>query len=307
MAFFFPDSRKRPVRGGGSGLLVAVAGALWFSVPFAHAILAGHENYFPNDAPSLRVDSAGASSAFNFAGSLSINSGGSSYIGSAAALSPNWVLTAGHNLDFNNDGQVDGGISATFHLPDFGVFGATSFFVQPLFTGFGNPSIHHDLALLYFKNPLPSGLNFPGFSFGLGVGDVVTLAGFGRSGYGSYGYTTSASLTNRRVGGNTIETFTFGTADPAEVFRYTFGHPDTVGSPGGSLANNVETIIGPGDSGGPMIVERDGLYLLAGVNTFIEGYGGRFGDTGGGILLESYYDWIGETTGLVMNGTNLST
>ena len=44
----------------------------------------------------------------------------------------------------------------------------------------------------------PGNLNFPGFHFGAGVGDVVMLAGFGRSGFGNYGYTTAASLTDRR-------------------------------------------------------------------------------------------------------------
>ena len=34
------------------------------------------------------------------------------------------------------------------------------------------------------------------------------------------------------------------------------------------------------------------------INTYTEGYGGRFGDTGGGILVEPYMDWISQTTGI---------
>ena len=68
--------------------------------------------------------------------------------------------------------------------------------------------------------------------------------------------------------------------------------------PGGSLGNNLETLIGPGDSGGPLLLDNGSGYSLVGVNTFIEGYGGRFGDLGGGVVLEPYLDWITQTTGL---------
>lgn len=37
---------------------------------------------------------------------------------------------------------------------------------------------------------------------------------------------------------------------------------------------------------------------LVGINTFTEGYGGLFGDYGGGIDLTNEWDWIHETTGL---------
>ena len=44
---------------------------------------------------------------------------------------------------------------------------------------------------------------------------------------------------------------------------------------------------------------REG-YGFVGVSTFTEGFGGRFGDIGGGVVLEAYYDWISETTGVVI-------
>jgi len=39
---------------------------------------------------------------------------------------------------------------------------------------------------------------------------------------------------------------------------------------------------------------------LVGVNTFTEGYGGRFGDIGGGVALNNEWDWISSTTGLAI-------
>lgn len=46
-----------------------------------------------------------------------------------------------------------------------------------------------------------------------------------------------------------------------------------------------------------------GGWELVGINTFTEGYGGRFGDTGGGVLVEPYADWIVQTTGIPEPGT----
>ena len=134
------------------------------------------------------------------------------------------------------------------------------------------------------------------------VGSQAALVGFGRSGYGNYGYTTSATLTDRRVGYNVVDSLTpddLGGGFPA-LFRYDFDSPDTFGRPGGSLGNNLESIIGPGDSGGPLLLFDGSGYSIAGVNTFTEGYGGRFGDIGGGVLLAPYLDWISETTGLAV-------
>ena len=82
------------------------------------------------------------------------------------------------------------------------------------------------------------------------------------------------------------------------VFRYDFDSPSTAGRPGDSLGNNLETLIGPGDSGGPLLLGAGATLSNAGVNTIIEGYGGHFGDTGGGVVLEPYLGWIGQTTGL---------
>ncbi len=252
-----------------------------------HAILAGGEFDLPADSPSGRIDSLNENSPYNFVGALEISTGSGNYFGSASALSPHWVLTAGHNVDFNDDGEVDDGLSVNFHLPGFGSYSASSYSIHPSFTGFSNPSIQHDLSLLYFLDPLP-GLLFPTLGNSLSIGDTATLIGYGRSGYGSYGYTTSASLTDRRVGSNVIDEFE--TSGDGILYRYDFDDPNT----GDGLGNNLETIIGPGDSGGTLLVGNS----LVGVNTFTEGYGGRFGDIGGGVALNNEWDWIGTTTGL---------
>ncbi len=263
-------------------------------------IMAGDETALPADSPANRLDPLGASSLFNAVGALAISSGGFNYKGSGTALSPNWVLTAGHNLDLNDNGAPDPGLGITFYLPGFGSFTASAFYTQPGFTGFGNPSVQRDLGLLYFEQPLPTGVHFPSLSASLQIGEQAALVGFGRSGYGNYGYTTSASLTDRRIGWNVVDSFAAddqGGGFPA-LFFYDFDSPSTTGLPGGSLGNDLESLIGPGDSGGPLLIFDGSGYALAGVNTFIAGYGGRFGGIGGGVVVAPALGWIGATTGL---------
>ncbi|MEI8290482.1 MAG: trypsin-like serine protease [Verrucomicrobiota bacterium] len=258
-----------------------------------HAILAGDENALPADSPANRLDTLGAASPFNAIGSLSISADGFSYIGSATAISPDWVLTAGHNLDVNDAGSPTPGLNVSFNLPGFGSYSGSTFYTCPGFTGFGNPSIQRDLGLIHLANPLPNNLLFPTLSGHLQTGTEITLAGFGRSGYGSYGYTTFATLTDRRSGQNTVDTLISDDQGGgfAALFQYTFNAPNT----GDSLGNNIETIIGPGDSGGPALVADGSGYAIVGVNTYVDGYGGRFGDIGGGIVLAPYVDWINNT------------
>ena len=265
-------------------------------------ILAGGGTDVPVDTPSRRLDTAGE---FAFVGALAISGGGGSYKGSAVALSPEWVLTAGHNVDLNDDGLPDALWSGTFHLPGVGSFGVAQAFTHPGFTGFAKPAVNDDLALLRLATPLPVGVGFPTLASAAGLGEVITMVGFGRSGYGSYGYTSNATLTDRRFGSNVIDSFQADDegSGQAEVFRYDFDAPGSTGLPGGSLGNGIETMIGPGDSGGAALRMGAGGWELVGINTFTEGYGGSFGDTGGGVLVAPYADWIAQTTRVPEPGT----
>ena len=67
-----------------------------------------------------------------------------------------------------------------------------------------------------------------------------------------------------------------------------------------TLGNDLETTLGPGDSGGPSFIFENGEWILVGVHTFgADGQKGEqifqaplFGSIGGGILVDSYVPWI---------------
>lgn len=265
-------------------------------------ILAGDENSLPDDFPSNRLDPSPGTSAHNFVVGLAISSGQGQYKGTASSISPGWLLTAAHNVDLDGNGLVDTGLSLQFHLPTYGVFSVSEIYVHPSFTGFANPSVNDDLALLRLNTSLPSALNYPSLMTGVFVGDRISLVGFGQSGFGSYGYTSSATLTNRRIGANIIDAFELDdeSSGSSELFLYDFDAPASLGFPGGSLGNDQESIIGPGDSGGPALVQTPDGLALVGVNTFTEGGTGLFGERGGGILVQPYLPWISQTTGLAI-------
>ncbi len=194
-----------------------------------------------------------------------------------------------------------------FHLPGSGIFAVTEFHVHPDFTGFARPALNDDLALLRLGSPITGSLSYPSMGSILGNGEEVSLVGFGRSGFGDLGYQTASSLANRRFGANVIDQLTpddEGGGD-LEVFRYDFDDDATVGQVNGSLGNDVESMIGPGDSGGPALRQTGAGWELVGINTFTQGRGGRFGDTGGGVVLAPYKDWITTTTGIPEPGVGM--
>lgn len=260
-------------------------------------ILAGDETGEPADSPLARLD---AEDLFPFVGSLSMRLGSRTSVGSVVLIAPEWVLTAGHNVDFNDDGLADSELVASFQLPGIGAFAVAEAWTHPDFSGFFRPALNDDLALLRLASPAPAGLPLPAFGPPLGDGEEVLLVGFGRSGYGDVGYTVASGLVNRRFGANVIDQRSLDDEGSglSEVFRYDFDHPGSAGQPDGSLGNDVETIIGPGDSGGPALRPTADGWELVGINTFTQGRGGRFGDTGGGIVLAPYEEWIAVTTGI---------
>ena len=305
----FPASRAATARHGLVGIVALMfatgllAQTLSEDQSLQKATQAGTGTVAPADSPSARVDPNTANSPFAGIGSLNILSNGSSFIGTGVAISPWFVLTAGHNLDANDNGVVDPGLQITFNLNAGGnlssTISAAEFYLDPSFTGFLNPTVNGDLGLLRLSQALPPTVPlYPLWSATLTVGQVFTVAGYGQSGTGDTGYTIGASLATKRTGQNVVDSF-WQAGGHDEVFIYDFDSPSTVGSAGGSLGNGIETLIGPGDSGAPLFIYSGGQYFVAGINTFtMGGNNGRFGDQGGGILLEPHLAWVEATAAI---------
>ncbi len=271
-------------------------------------IVAGDPNGSPADSPANRVDPNTTTSPFAGVGSLSIGGG----VCTGTPISPFHVITAAHCLDTNNDGTIDFVPNQVVFNLNFGgdlthSITASALAVHPNWTGFNNPSVNDDIAIVTLSSPLPAGVPiYPLFLSPLTAGTTLTLVGYGQSGDGVNGYTLSASFSVKRSGKNNADTFIADDdgSGTNEVFLFDFDGPTGDGSMGGAtLGNDVETTLGPGDSGGPAFVLVGTTFFLAGVNTFTFGGGSLpsaplFGSGGGGMIVSAYSNFIFTTTGL---------
>lgn len=276
-------------------------------------IMAGDPGGLPPDSPAARVDPNVTTSPFAGVGSLKVAT--RSVVGSCTAtpIDSQHVLTAGHCLDMNDDGRVtrqDGLVSVTFNL-NYGSdlshqIAVSDLQIHPDYSGFNRPSVNDDVAVLTLASPLPSGV--PIYPLYTGVmNQTLVMVGYGQSGNGISGYTTSAGYAVKRRGENLPDRLMgqddLGRAPVNEVFEYDFDGPTGNGLLGGpTLGNNREATTGPGDSGGPSFVlvgsnpALASSYAVAGINTF--GADSRtaaaplFGSYGGGMIVATYASWI---------------
>lgn len=217
---------------------------------------------------------------------------------------------------------------------------ASAVSMNPDYAGFGNcpvgvPSfcVNDDLAVITLSTDAPADARrYAIWAPEVGRGAQSTLVGYGTSGDGIAGYNVGPAFRVKRSGGNVLDFFEgddeqFTGFDPNNFFiegganevwfadfdgtnsrgvpvNSSCNHPAFAAAPSctAQLANNVETNIGGGDSGGPSFVEIDGQLLLFANNTFgFSGLGeenpGAFGSMFGGILLHPYLSYLLDATG----------
>lgn len=303
-----------PAAGGISeSLSFSETGSPGFSdgtVLFYKLIVGGDLSGAPPDSPQDRIDPNVPTSPYAGVGSVRANVTGGYYFGTGTLVSPRHVLTAAHVLDINDNGTSDvlpGAVS--FYLNDGPVptiMAVDAVEICPTYSGFNNPAVNDDLAIITLAESVRTGVAwYPIYSGALAPGQQVIQVGYGRSGTGTSGYTVSASLTVKRVGYNVMDIMladddASGGGGLLETWRGDFDGPTTATSlsGGATLGNNVESTLGPGDSGGPSFIEVDGRLQLVAINTFGFTVSGGpvfplYGSGMGGILIDPYADWIG--------------
>jgi Trypsin/PEP-CTERM motif len=279
------------------------------SVALHPLILVGDPDGTPPDDPSLHVDPNVAGSPYAGVGSVRVSLTGGYIMGSGALISPWHVLTAAHLFDTNADGVSDHPASdVVFYVNNAAmptIIPAASLVIHPDFTGFDNPVVNDDLAIITLATPVAAGVPiYPLLQSPLAEGTQTIQVGYGRSGDGVSGFTVSSSLLVKRLGANVFDVFEEDDDQlPGnginEVWMSDFDGPTAATNliGGTTLGNDIETNLGSGDSGGPSFIDVDGQLTLVGTNTFgFSDDGGAtwplFGSGSGGILVEPYIDWI---------------
>jgi hypothetical protein len=299
------ETRLVPCSSGDDLLRLAAIELAAAQEEFQATLAAGALDSASIGASTQGIDANTTTSAFAGVGSLFVSSRGGAFLSSATPISPRHILTAAHSVDLNDDGRADSrdGIRGITFVLNYGGnqthrLAVSSVTIHPDYTGFANPSVNDDIAVLTLASDLPVGIPIYGLpTSDLVVGTPLLLVGYGQAGDGASGYFGKVSTSVKRFGENVADAFfaqdDVGRPGANEVFRFDFDGPTGSGAFGGpTLGADRETTLGAGDSGGPSFVVTANGLILVGVNTFTQGEAPLFGSLAGGINVFSYVSFI---------------
>lgn len=230
------------------------------------------------DPDALSID-MGASSEFMGVAVLYHSDG---YTCSGSLISTTAVLTARHctnGLAADGWGAYFGANSSSFQGYD----------VRSVSSLAGDPSAPDDffngtdLAVLHLSTAV-SGIDPIEVLTETAYVETVAIVGYGRHGTGTTGDSERIDW-NRRFATNTYEVFAAGYEDNVTLwadFDKEDGSENTLADLGyfsTRFGTEFEGMMGSGDSGGPLLFERDGEWVIGGVATGIQAYDGVADDS----------------------------
>ncbi len=176
-------------------------------------------------------------------------------------ISPFHVITAAHCVDTIAVSDL-----ATFEI-NGRVYVAATFLIHP---DFDRQDFTNDLAILELSNPVLDIVPMDLLRVSPSVGEEVTIVGFGAGGDAEG---IDGSFGTKRIGTTPIDDLT----ETELIWR--FDHEDE----GNSAA---------GDSGGPALLEIEGVYYLAAVVSSGTDPISALGDVAFNMRVDAYVDWI---------------
>ena len=278
-------------------IVALLASLALFSALPAHALVGG------------AIDANLAGSPWAGVGAVSINGN----VFSGALIDSQHVLTAAHVVG----GQTGTPGNVTFTLNVGGnlthTLSVAAIHVFPGYSGTApgtNGVWHDDLAIITLSTPVTGGVPVYGLYGNSLNNQTLTVVGYGSGGDGVNGVISGANASVKRVGQNRVDRLLVdddgGQRD--EVFMFDFDGPDSSSnvfapnSPSNlTLGASIEAQYAGGDSGGPVFVEDNGVWKIAGMATFnggtslSSGSNVKFGSIGGGTVVAAYLPWVEST------------
>jgi len=209
-----------------------------------------------------------------------------------------WVLTAAH---------------VVFGVPASSVsfqIGAATYNAQNVYIYPGYSGITHDIALIELNAPVAGVTPAQIYTGTNEIGKQGHSVGYGLTGTGITGYISNTYGTKRAMR-NIIDLIIFpnGTISPnGTILLSDFDSPgdanNSLGSGSSPTPLDLEGMVAPGDSGGPVFIEEGGIWYIAGVHSFLADPGpptgngqvdARYGDIMGSTRVSSYAGWINST------------